>query len=256
MKENEEVKYEGSLLQHPSPPQAVTHPRQEDNTAALVRTFAESISASRLPVPEPTTFNGDPLRFNDWKVSFQTLIDRKNIPAEEKIYYLRRYVAGPAKKAIESYFLLGTDSAYRAAWTILEERYDNPFLIVKAFRDKLDAWPKISYKGSVELQEFAGFLRSCESAMSLIRGLEVLNDCNENQKMLAKLPDWLTSIWNGKVIDIEEQSHTFPSFSQFVKFLTREGKIACNPITSLHAVKPSESEKIMVSKTRGPGAKV
>ena len=106
LKENEEVKYESSLLQHPYPPQAVTHPRQEDNTAARVRAFAESISASRLPVPEPTTFSGDPLRFNDWKVSFQTLIDRKNIPAEEKIYYLRRYVAGPAKKAIESYFLL------------------------------------------------------------------------------------------------------------------------------------------------------
>lgn len=55
---------------------------------------------------------------------------------------------------------------------------------------------------------------------------------------------------------MEEQSRTFPSFGQFVKFLTREAKIACNPITSLHALKPSESEKIKVSKTRGHGAKV
>ncbi|XP_066553505.1 uncharacterized protein LOC136721589 [Amia ocellicauda] len=255
-KENEEVKHESSLLQHCSPPHSLTQPKQEDNTAALVRAFAESISASRLPVPEPTTFNGDPLRFNDWKVSFQTLIDRKNIPAEEKIYYLRKYVGGPAKKAIEGYFLLGTESAYCAAWTILEERYGNPFLIAKAFRDKLDTWPKINSKGSVELQELADFLRSCEAAMSQIRGLEVLNDCNENQKILSKLPDWLTSRWNRKVIEVEEQSHTFPSFSQFVKFLTREAKIACNSITSLHALKPSENEKIKVSKTRGHGAKV
>ncbi|KAJ8411165.1 hypothetical protein AAFF_G00171710 [Aldrovandia affinis] len=255
LKEKEKVKHESSPLQHHSPPQAATHPKQEDSTAALVRAFAESISASRLPVPEPATFNGDPLRFNDWKVSFQTLIDRKNIPVEEKIYYLRKYIGGPAKKAIESYFLLGTGSAYHAAWAILEERYGNPFLIAKAFRDKLDAWPKISSKGSVELQELADFLRSCEAAMSQIRGLEVLNDCNENQKILVKLPDWLTSRWNRKVIEVEEQSHTFPSFSQFVKFLTREAKIACNPITSLHALKPSESEKIKVSTSRGPGAK-
>lgn len=186
LKEKREIKHEGSLMQHQSPPQAVTHPKQEDSTTALVRAFAESISASRLPIPEPTTFNGDPLRFNDWKVSFQTLIDRKNIPAEEKIYYLRKYVGGTAKKAIESYFLLGTESAYLAAWTILEERYGNPFLIAKAFRDILDAWRKISSKGSVELQELADFLRSCEAAMSQIKGLEVLNDCNENQKMLAK----------------------------------------------------------------------
>ncbi|KAJ8361824.1 hypothetical protein AAFF_G00418650 [Aldrovandia affinis] len=254
--EKEKVKHESSPLQHHSPPQAATHPKQEDSTAALVRAFAESISASRLPVPEPATFNGDPLRFNDWKISFQTLIDRKNIPVEEKIYYLRKYIGGPAKKAIESYFLLGTGSAYHAAWAILEERYGNPFLIAKAFRDKLDAWPKISSKGSVELQELADFLRSCEAAMSQIRGLEVLNDCNENQKILVKLPDWLTSRWNRKVVEVEEQSHTFPSFSQFVKFLTREAKIACNPITSLHALKPSESEKIKVSTSRGPGAKV
>ncbi|KAL7879005.1 hypothetical protein AOLI_G00099790 [Acnodon oligacanthus] len=155
-----EVKQEVSPLQHHSPPQAVTHPA-EDNAAALVRALAESISASRIPVPEPTMFNGDPLRYNDWKVSFQTLIDRKNIPAEEKIYYLRKYVGGSAKKAIDSYFLLGTELAYLAAWCILEERYGSPFLIAKAFRDKIDAWPKISAKGSLELQEFVDFLRSC-----------------------------------------------------------------------------------------------
>ncbi len=186
---------------------------REDSTAALVRVFAESISASRLPIPEPTTFCGEPLSFGDWKVSFQTLIDRKNILGEEKLYYLRKYVSGTAKKAIDSYFLLGTESAYRAAWIILEERYGNPFLVAKAFRDKLDSWPKINSKSSVELQELADFLRSCEAAMSQIKGLEVLNDCNENQKILAKLPDWLTSRWNRTVMEEEEQSHKFPSFS-------------------------------------------
>lgn len=93
--------------------------------------------------------------------------------------------------------------------------------------------------------------------MSQVRGLEVLNDCNENQKILSKLPDWLTSRWNRKVIEIEEDTHLFPSFSQFVKFLTREAKIACSPVTSLHALKPP-SEKVPDKgiKNRGPGAKV
>lgn len=113
-------------------------------------------------------------------------------------------MSGTAKKAIDRYFLLGTESAYHAAWTILDERYGNPFLIAKAFRDKLDSWPKINSKSSVELQELADFLRSCEAAMSQIKGLEVLNDCNENQKILAKLPDWLTSRWNRKVMEVHE----------------------------------------------------
>ncbi len=56
---------------------------------------------------------------------------------EEKIYYLRRYVSGQAKKALDGYFLLGTESAYAAAWAILEERYGNSFIIAKSYRDKL-----------------------------------------------------------------------------------------------------------------------
>lgn len=142
----------------------------------------------------------------------------------EKLYYLRKYVEGPAEKAIESYFLLGTESAYHAAWVVLEERYGNPFIIAK---DKLNSWPKIGSKDSVELREFTDFLRGCEAAMSQIKGLEVLNDCNENQKILSKVPDWLASMWwNRQVIEIEEETKTFPTFSQFVKFLTGEAKIA------------------------------
>ena len=72
LKGKEEIKVESNLSQHNPPPQAMTQLGREDSTEALVRVFAESISASRLPIPEPTTFSGDPLRFNDWKVSFQT----------------------------------------------------------------------------------------------------------------------------------------------------------------------------------------
>lgn len=88
LKAKVEVKHESNSGQHYSPSQAVTHPKQEDSTAALVRAFAESISASRIPVPEPTTFNGDPLRFNDWKVSFQTLIEKGKTFQLKKIYII------------------------------------------------------------------------------------------------------------------------------------------------------------------------
>nr|XP_046179278.1 uncharacterized protein LOC124010653 [Oncorhynchus gorbuscha] len=224
-----EVTHRSGSFHSLSPQHVVTSTQQEDGTKTMFRLLAESISESRLPIPEPVTFNGEPLSYTDWKVSFQTLIDRKNIPTTEKIYYLRKYVGGPAKKAIESYFMLGTESAYHAAWTILEERYGNKFFIAKSFRDKLNAWPTIGSKDSLELRDLVDFLRSCEAAMSQNKGLEVLNDCNENQKILAKLPDWLTSRWNRKVTAILEETEIFPSFSQFVKFLTREAKIACNP---------------------------
>ncbi len=75
-----------------------------------------------------------------------------------------------------------------------------------------------------------------------IKALEILNDYNENRKILSKLPEWLTVRWNCKVIEIEEGINQFPSFSQFVKFLTRGAEIACNPVTSLQALKLGEVE--------------
>ncbi len=244
------------LRQFSAPQQTTRNATQEDSTTALARALAESINISRLPVPEPAVFNGDPLRYKDWKMSFQTLIDRKTIPVNEKIYYLRKYVGGPARRAVESYFLLGTEAAYYAAWDTLEERYGSSFVIAKAFRDKLTSWPKIGTKDSAELQEFSDFLRGCEAAMLQIKSLEVLNDCSENQKILSKLPDWLTARWNRKVIEVEEQHGSFPTFSNFVDFVTREAKIACNPVTSLHALKGSDSEKVKLIKTRSVGTKV
>lgn len=74
--------------------------------------------------------------------------------------------------------------------------------------------------------------------------------------MLTKPPDWLTARWNRTVIEIEEATKTFPSFSQFVEFITKEAKIACNPVTSLHALKSSDGDKVKTPKTRSVGAKM
>ncbi|XP_025999410.1 uncharacterized protein LOC113007157 [Astatotilapia calliptera] len=256
-----ELLHNHAAQQHRSPG-VVRSPRehpvihQADSITVLAEAIAESINVSRLPTPEPSIFMGDPLRYSDWKMSFQTLIGRKNIPVGERVYYLRKYVGGPAKKAIESYFLLGTDTAYNSAWDILEERFGSSFVIAKAFKDKLAAWPKIGPKDSVELRDFSDFLRGCQAAMSQIKGLEVLNDCDENQKLLTKLPDWLVASWNRKVTEVEETCNVFPTFSQFVEFITKEAKIACNPVTSLHALKFNDGEKVKITKARNIGAKV
>ncbi|XP_034053580.1 uncharacterized protein LOC117533769 [Gymnodraco acuticeps] len=238
-----------------SPQRQVVTTSSSESTVELVKVLAGALTANRIPVPEPSVFSGDALKYNDWKLSFEILIDQKNIQDKENIYYLRRYVGGQAKKALDGYFLLGTKSAYVAAWEILEERYGNPFTIAKAYRDKLQSWPKIGSKDSFELRDFADFLHSCEAAMVHIKALEILNDCNENRQILSKLPDWLTASWNRKVTEVQEDSKQFPSFSQFVKFLTREAKIACNPVTSLQSLKQGEAENTKSQRQQSFAAK-
>lgn len=73
-------------------------------SASLAQAIASSLNMSRLPVPEPTTFSGDPMRFVEWQMSFMALIDRKPLPASEKIFNLKDYLASEARNALDAFF--------------------------------------------------------------------------------------------------------------------------------------------------------
>lgn len=223
-------------------PQANIQTTSHEATNDLVKMLAEAITANRIPIPEPAVFFGDPLQYTDWKMSFHSLIDRKNLPAQEKLFFLRKYVGGVAKRAIEGFSLVGTEDAYCAAWGILDDRFGNPFIVGKAYRDKIQSWHKISSKDGKDLREFADFLTSVTTAMPYVQGLQTLNDCVEIQRIAAKLPDWLSSRWNRTATVFQDERKAFPDFKSFVQFLNKEARIACNPITSLQALKSTEQE--------------
>lgn len=66
----------------------------------------------------------------------------------------------------------------------------------------------------------------------------------------------LESKQNRQDIEIIEETKTFPSFSQFMTFLTKEAKIACNPLKSLYALKFYEAGNANVSRSTDSRAKV
>ena len=79
--------------------------------------------------------------------------------------------------------------------------------------------------------------------MPYVQGLQTLNDCVENQKITVKLPDWLSSRWNRQATIYQDGHKMLPDFRHFVRFLNTEARIACNPITSLYAVKLTDQER-------------
>lgn len=77
--------------------------------------------------------------------------------------------------------------------------------------------------------------------MPHVKSLKILIGCEENQKFVKKLPDWLASSWNRKVTQTLNKTHEFPSFKNFTTFMSIEAEIACNPITSFSALRHGES---------------
>lgn len=196
---------------------------------------------NRLPIPEPSVFTGDPIQFIEWKASFISLTDKKSISSADKLHYLRKYVGGPARKTLDGILFRNNDEAYKDAWNRLNNRYGQPFTIQRAFREKLANWPKIQSKDAEGFKSFADFLQACQEAMPHVKGLDILNDCEENQKLVQRLPDWAAMHWNRQVTQVMESRQEFPNFQEFVTFMQMEAEIACNPITSIQALRAAES---------------
>ncbi|XP_053398193.1 uncharacterized protein LOC123532323 [Mercenaria mercenaria] len=197
----------------------------------LAKSLAEQVSLNRLPPPEPGIFFGDPLKYPGWKVAFHTLIEERHISSAEKIYYLKKYIGGPVREVVENYFLLTSSDSYDEAKKLLDERYGDPYVLANAFREKLEKWPKIAPRDGQGLKVL------CDTAVRSIGSLRCLDDDRENRKLLLKLPDWVVTRWNRSVVKWKDQNNSFPPFSEFVKFIVSEAKIACDPITSLQSLK-------------------
>ena len=59
--------------------------------------------------------------------------------------------------------------------------------------------------------------------------------------MLLKLPEWIVNRWNRQVAICRENEKRFPSFKEFMQFMIKEAKIACDPVTSLQALKSGQT---------------
>ena len=232
----------------------------------LAQAITEQNNAARLPPPEPGVFSGNPLEYNAWKRSFELLIEQKSISPGEKLYYLRRYVAGEAKECIDGFLLESTDCAYADAKDRLNERFGSQFHVAQAFRKKLREWPRIQYKDGPALQRLSDFLKQCESAQKTNGDLDILDDPVENQVILRKLPDDIIRKWSKKAEaprhlheDPERRHHqrrrSYPPFCVFSRFISDEEESANNPIASFEALRGTPEPSSTKDYKKGGGRK-
>ena len=85
------------------------------------------------------------------------------------------------------------------------------------------------------------FSDACLQAMPHVKGLNIVNDCEEDQKLMRKLPEWIASRWNRQVTLCLTEGKDFPSFKDFARFMSVDADTACNPVTSFLALHSAES---------------
>ena len=152
-----------------------------------------------LPLPEPEIFSGDLLHYPVLLKSFETIIEGQTEKVSQRLYYLGKYTTGEPKEAISGLLLLETEDAYKQARKILSDRFGNPFLVADAYRKKINEWPKIPPNDGTNLRKFSDFLIHCQTAANTMKYLKVLDDPDENQRMVRKLPRYLIDRWSREV---------------------------------------------------------
>ncbi|XP_042891382.1 uncharacterized protein LOC122265939 isoform X2 [Penaeus japonicus] len=217
---------------------------RQDRTSSLVdinvlREVVDILSSknkNELPRPEPEVFSGDILEFPTWLQNFEIFIESRVTKPAEKLFYLGKYTSGAAKEAIRGLLRIHNEEAFREAKGILEDRYGNKFIVANAFRRKLSEWPKILRNDGHALQKFSDFLKNCLMVMKTSDFLNILDDPQENNKMLQKLTPSLIERWNSIVYRWSVNGSGYPTFNVFCEFIEVEAKKACHPISSYCAV--------------------
>jgi hypothetical protein len=77
---------------HPPAPVHLSPSPDDLEKKANLTDLVEQLSLSRVPCPEPEVFDGDPLKYTQWKASVHMLLNKRAIPSEEKVHYLKKYV--------------------------------------------------------------------------------------------------------------------------------------------------------------------
>lgn len=75
-----------------------------------------------------------------------------------------------------------------------------------------------------------------KGAMSTISELKTLNDSFENEKMVAKLPDFMIVKWAEVIRNKRISTFCYPSFHEFVHFVNGHAETMSEPVMLLRCL--------------------
>ena len=120
----------------------------------------------RLPRIELPTFDG---QYKDWKTFFDMFkgtVHDPTLPKVQKLFYLKGALKGDAKCVLSH--LPTTEANYDAAIKLLQDRYDNQFLIPKAHLTNIMKVENMRKEGPDSLRKFIGTSNENEMALSAL----------------------------------------------------------------------------------------
>ena len=187
-------------------------------------------------------FHGDPLDFQQWLISFEKLIEEMTDDPVRRLHYLGQYTAGDANTLVAGYSLGQTDLDYQNAKAELKREFGKPFVLARAYIDKIERWPTVKTNDGDALSRLSIFLTKCKGSMASLRHLQQLNTDLYLQKIVSKLPYAIQREWCKHVGQCEDKNENI-DFGKLVSFIEKQARIVRHPVYSAEALVKAEGSK-------------
>ena len=198
---------------------------------------------------EPEKFSGeDPLEYKSFILSFERTIEQRTKNKADLYYSLLKYTTGEANQLVKSCNFEDVDLAYSKARNLLDQKYNNEFMIANFYIEKLEKWDPIESEDAVGLNELAVFLTRCSALMCSMSSLNQLNSLKEIRDIVGKFPSDLRKKFR-ELVGAKMREGEEVKFDHLVQFVNRHAQILQIPLFGDIVEKSKNKERKVFSTT-------
>ena len=204
----------------------------ETFTASNLQLVA-SLAKQSLPKCHPDVFDGDVAMFHSWKRSFKAMVRDADIVPEQELNYLRSFTSGDPQQLVDNFRKRQGDNPTATLanlWGELERRFGNAAALTQALIERLCTAATLSHKDNVKLQKLADLCADVDCQMALLPGLACLNYPIALRPIIERLPAYLKTKWEKKIVDYAEaHNDAYPTFREFSAMIEDQARKRNHP---------------------------
>ena len=202
------------------------HPTSECFLATITATMEKMSANHDLPPLQVFKFNGSPERYPLFRQRFHQMVESKSLDEQTKMARLLQFLKGPALRAVHRYEAVSGGLA--KSLEVLQNRFGQPFKIVRACIDTLTKGPAIAPQDKEGLQRYADLAQVMYDTLESMGCLGEMNT-DSLEKVVLRLPKWLQDKFREHLKKLERQGKIMPTFKDVVEFLNDRADFANHP---------------------------
>ena len=188
-------------------------PSRGDQSTDPMSQMLALLAAPKLELP---IFSGDPLQYHKFTRSFKINVESMIKDYEARLARLIQSCEGKARDLIEGCIMMPGEQGYLQAKALLEAHYGDPYIIVRAWVDKLASGG--TARDAASLETLAINARACYDTLSATNSMKEIDNYTNLQRIIERLPNHAQHRWRSESVKVRRQGRA-PDFKDLLHLI-------------------------------------